>query len=554
MATAGNFDKNNTDTIFNQDYNTIRSRVVNVLGLGSGTSGYGDSFTSDVVDQFQEITLAQWQNLRTEINKCYKHITGSNSTLGTINSTTKINVSFVNLMNEASNYVVTNKDTAFNTQLSLVSGLSATRSTAWNGALVRVCTVTWASADDMRNFFNAGGYINASLSHGAVGSGASQGKNSDWAAIIDANPNLTFTQSNYRNASANVQIRSAVTGTNYTSNYLRAWGHKTSSTSLKITVLFDDATLASTSGSGQGWIDENVTMSITTAINYYTSIDAVVSPTPNATGSWVDDGFAITRIDPANAGTPPPPPIPPPPPPPIPPPPPGVAYAFGAIPASINEGVSGTFNVNTTGVANGTTLYWTLLHSTTSAADFSPTSGSFTINSNTGSFVVAVVADAATEGSQTFQVRLRTGRVSGPIVAESASVTVNDTSTDVTYNYAPEWLDEYAASYGYTTTTPRAIFLTQGQAVANAVYLPNTAYSAGALGTRYALYRKPDGSGLAFWADYCIDNGFSATATSFLVAFFGGLSGTDLTRSQTSSKSFDAGSGDGDFYDKSVPG
>lgn len=310
MATAGNFDKDNTDTIFNQDYNTIRSRVVNVLGLGSGTSGYGDSVGTSSVSLDQPIALSQWQNLRTDINKCYKHITGSNSTLGTINSTTKINAAFVNLMNEASNYIVTNKDTAFNTQLTLVSGLSSTQSTAWNGAIARVCTITWASADDMRNFFNAGGYINASLSHGAVGTGASQGKNADWATIIDANPNLIFTQSNYRNASANVQIRSAVTGTNYTSNYLRAWGHKLTSSSLKITVLFDDATLASTSGSGQGWIDENVTMSITAAINYYKSTDAVVSPTPRPTANWTDEGFNLLRNDPANAGSGAPPALP----------------------------------------------------------------------------------------------------------------------------------------------------------------------------------------------------------------------------------------------------
>jgi hypothetical protein len=104
-------------------------------------------------------------------------------------------------------------------------------------------------------------------------------------------------------------------------------------------------------------------------------------------------------------------------------------YSFGTIPTSINEGSSGTFNVTTTNVPNSTTLYWTISNTTTANADFSSTSGSFTITSNAGSFSVTTSADATTEGSQSFQVQLRTGSTSGTVVATSNSVTINDTST-----------------------------------------------------------------------------------------------------------------------------
>ena len=102
-------------------------------------------------------------------------------------------------------------------------------------------------------------------------------------------------------------------------------------------------------------------------------------------------------------------------------------YAFGTIPTSIDEGSSGTFNVTTTNVADGTILYWTIA---TNAGDFSTTSGSFTINSNTGSFSVSPSADSTTEtAAETFTVAIRTGSTSGTVQATSSAVTINDTST-----------------------------------------------------------------------------------------------------------------------------
>lgn len=646
MATAGNFDKDNSDTIFNQDYNTIRNKINNVLGIGSGTSGYGATVASTTVDQYENITLDQWQTLRSEINQCYKHVSGSNSPLGIINSTTKITAPFVNLMNTSADFIVTNKDSVAAGQTTLTTGLSAERNTPWNGAIARVCTVTWSSEDNIRNFFNAGGNISIALSRGSVGTGVSQGKNTDWAVIIDANPTLSFTQSNYRNATANVQIRSAVTGTQYTSNYLRAWGHKITNTSVRITVLFDDATLAASTGVGTGWIDEPVDMRITTSVNYYSSTDAVTSPTPDATNQWTDLGFVEIRTDPANISVPSgpsptytitpnassvnegssitftiggtnivngtyywtvtnsgdfgtsngsfvinnnagtfsvtptadsttegaesftaslrsgsasgpilatstavtindtsqavAPPVTP-------------TYTFAQV-GDINEGSSFTYRVNTTNVPNGTTLYWTITHGSTSSADFSSSQGNFNINNNTGTFSVSASADGLTEGAQTFTMTVRTGSNSGTIVLTSGTLTVNDTSQDVTYNYDPEWLDEFAASYGYNTSGQRSSFRNRGQNIANNQYLSNNLFVS-VTPPRYGLYRKPDAAGLAFWTDYALDNGFTATSSGFVQAFFGAItSGNDFNRSNTQQTVFDNGSGDGDFYDRSIAG
>jgi hypothetical protein len=109
--------------------------------------------------------------------------------------------------------------------------------------------------------------------------------------------------------------------------------------------------------------------------------------------------------------------------------PPTPSYSFGSIPSSINEGSAGTFNVTTTNVSDGTTLYWTVA---TNSGDFGTTSGSFTITSNAGSFTVTPTADATTEGSETFTVALRTVSITGTVVATSSTVTINDTSTTPT--------------------------------------------------------------------------------------------------------------------------
>ena len=114
-------------------------------------------------------------------------------------------------------------------------------------------------------------------------------------------------------------------------------------------------------------------------------------------------------------------------------------YTFGTIPSSINEGSSGAFNLNTANILDGTILYWTINHITTTSADFSSTSGSFTINSDTGSFNIATIADSLTEGEETFTVSIK--KVDDTIVATSNSVTINDTSTTPIISSPPQTIN-----------------------------------------------------------------------------------------------------------------
>ena len=102
--------------------------------------------------------------------------------------------------------------------------------------------------------------------------------------------------------------------------------------------------------------------------------------------------------------------------------------SYSIVPAAdnVNEGATLTFNVSTVNVPDLTTLYWTI---NSNAGDFSASIGSFTISDNTGSFGVIPTLDSTSEGEEIFTVSLRTGSAEGTVVATSADITINDTST-----------------------------------------------------------------------------------------------------------------------------
>jgi len=107
-----------------------------------------------------------------------------------------------------------------------------------------------------------------------------------------------------------------------------------------------------------------------------------------------------------------------------------------ASPSSINEvGGSTIVTVTTSNVANGTTLYYTILGTGVNSSDLSPLSGSFAINNNTGSFgLAALYQESAVAENESFRVEIRTDSISGNIQILSNLVTILDSSVTVTPN------------------------------------------------------------------------------------------------------------------------
>lgn len=114
------------------------------------------------------------------------------------------------------------------------------------------------------------------------------------------------------------------------------------------------------------------------------------------------------------------------------------SYSITPSTTVVNEGSTVTFTVTTTGVPNATVLYWTTLETsgTISSSDFTDAalSGSFTVNSNTGTITRTLVSDRSTEGLDAFKIEVRRTSTSGTIVATSDNVVINDTSGNVGQN------------------------------------------------------------------------------------------------------------------------
>ena len=154
--------------------------------------------------------------------------------------------------------------------------------------------------------------------------------------------------------------------------------------------------------------------------------------------SFVDSTGVITIIDNSVGVTPAPTPT----------------YSITSSTSTISEGgAASTYTVSTANVPDGT-LYWTTTGSGITAGDFTDgtLSGTVTITSGTGTFTRTATADAVTEGSQVFDIQLRTGSTSGTVVltaGNGAATYISDTSlTPPAVNYLSN------SGTSVTATTP----------------------------------------------------------------------------------------------------
>lgn len=110
-------------------------------------------------------------------------------------------------------------------------------------------------------------------------------------------------------------------------------------------------------------------------------------------------------------------------------------YSFSGVPVSLYEEATATIIINTTNVDNGTVMFWNIPNSV--GNDFQDTSGTFTINNNTGSFTITPTRyyDTLPENGESYTITIGYGRlITGTVVetSNSFSVTNNPLGTTVT--------------------------------------------------------------------------------------------------------------------------
>jgi hypothetical protein len=169
------------------DYNTIQSNVNNILGIGSGDYGYGQSVTSSQVARTNRITVAQWNALRTDLLKARNHQTSvdESGTLTVASTTTRIREADRLAYSTFSNLITTNRlVTPPSTQASLTTLQTVTRTSPWATTISHQVTITFLSENDSRFFFNSGSSIKFSSSMTGYSAGISLLVNQSWATLL----------------------------------------------------------------------------------------------------------------------------------------------------------------------------------------------------------------------------------------------------------------------------------------------------------------------------------------------------------------------------------
>ncbi len=192
------------------DYNNIQTAINNVLGVGSGTTGYGQTLLSSQVSPGAIISATQWNNLRSDLSKARMHQSGNAVTDGLasnaanrgtpwqvlqiITSSTTISDAIRDQYTQFSSGVTSQKDLAaeITANQSFSGFTNPSIAGSWGGTSQqqsRSVTVTFtfagygsvSAANHARAFFNAGGALQFQFSRTGT---AANSKDTDWTSML----------------------------------------------------------------------------------------------------------------------------------------------------------------------------------------------------------------------------------------------------------------------------------------------------------------------------------------------------------------------------------
>jgi hypothetical protein len=406
------------------DYNQIQTILNNVLGSGSGDSGYGQTVSSSQVAQNSLVTVSQWNSLRNDLLKARQHQSGvdESGNLGLPTLDIKLTeadraayLSMANLINNNRNITPPSGEASF------VTLITSNRSSGWNTTVDQSITIEFGTADNLRWFFNAGGnfQLSASLTNFTT-TGDSRLVNESWEVLLKNMgiiklSNLTTTNTGTGTPATNIGFVNLTStnrlifsklveaGNQYTPNQYDLYARISGGSALVLTPTwsYTDA------GNDGGYrIFEPVLGTLNSFCQMYIATGANVAVAyPQVQFSGVAWTYSSAYA------TPPP------------------SYSIRPNVTLVNEGSTVTYTVSTDNIINGTVLYWKNLGSSTSQ-DFvdGNNSGTVTITADTGTITRQIRSDTITEGTETVILQLLTGSLTGVPVATADTVTISDTS------------------------------------------------------------------------------------------------------------------------------
>lgn len=156
------------------DYNTLATNINTIWAAGSGQAGYGQPPVA-TVSAASTVTATQWSTLIGTINNSLAHQSGTAAislpTAGSVITYLAAVASGVSTATTNKALAAANGTTVTGTVFSPNFTVAATTS-AYSNTITR--TVTFASADHARYFFNAGGKLNLVIPSVTVGDGTAR--------------------------------------------------------------------------------------------------------------------------------------------------------------------------------------------------------------------------------------------------------------------------------------------------------------------------------------------------------------------------------------------
>ena len=181
------------DLITAARYNNAQARVAAIMGVGSTTEGYGQTLNSSQVSTALTVTAAQVNALYADLVAGRIHQTGAtpttiveivignsiaDATSDNPNGTKKGFLDYEALITtfeaDPARFAVAASQTTNGT------GVTSTRTAAWNTDIAHVVRVDFATANARRNYFNAGGTIKFEATLASAG----DAKSNDWASML----------------------------------------------------------------------------------------------------------------------------------------------------------------------------------------------------------------------------------------------------------------------------------------------------------------------------------------------------------------------------------
>ena len=180
------------------DYNTFAqggaapdnnvANINTIWGVGTGDKGWGQSTTVTPVSAAATVTATQWSTLFSRFTSSASQT--NTSVTAVTNPVTGDIIDFKNNFSTNLSSVFTNRNNAVGVGTTITANGVATRSTAWATSLTATHTITFASANAMRYFFNGGGRITWA---GARSGGSTNDKNTSWTNLLTACGTVNWT-------------------------------------------------------------------------------------------------------------------------------------------------------------------------------------------------------------------------------------------------------------------------------------------------------------------------------------------------------------------------